>query len=280
MSTQAEAPGLNAYWQSDKNVGKDYARFEDITVVPATAMLKRCGLLDVVGAAELKILDNACGNGIVTETLLKSTAADTASWDIVLADFSPSMIEQAKARVESNGWKSATTVIADMQDMKDFKDGQFTHVVTNFEIRRVLEPGGVNAFTTWLRPGWVDAMQEILHTIPEATLLPSFDDIFAILQHGNLWQRVDFVQTAMQNAGFVDVDVSELSTAHTFPVDDFIKLATGPMMNGIVRNFWTEEQVNFNMSKLPDGIRTFYANNPESKIIMHAIIAISRKPRT
>lgn len=123
-------------------------------------------------------------------------------------------------------------------------------------------------------------MQEILHTIPEATLLPSFDDIFAILQHGNLWQRVDFVQTAMQNAGFVDVDVSELSTAHTFPVDDFIKLATGPMMNGIVRNFWTEEQVNFNMSKLPDGIRTFYANNPESKIIMHAIIAISRKPRT
>lgn len=109
--------------------------------------LKRCGLLDVVGAAELKILDNACGNGIVTETLLKSTAADTASWDIVLADFSPSMIEQAKARVESNGWKSATTVIADMQDMKDFKDGQFTHVVTNFGV--MFAPNATKTLSGW-----------------------------------------------------------------------------------------------------------------------------------
>ena len=100
-----------------------------------------------------RVLDLCCGQGNVTEALLR------AGLNTVGADFSPKMLEFARRRVPTG-----TFVEADAQNLI-FDDGEFDAVVCNFglihvpdqpralaEIRRVLKPGGRFAMTAWAGP--------------------------------------------------------------------------------------------------------------------------------
>jgi ubiquinone/menaquinone biosynthesis C-methylase UbiE len=111
-------------------------------------------LLDAVQAKTGdRALDLCCGHGNVSEAL---TARGCAVWGL---DFSPSMLEMARARVPD-----AVFVEADAQEIP-FEDEDFDVVVSNFgichvpdqkraltEARRVMRGGGRFAMTVWCGP--------------------------------------------------------------------------------------------------------------------------------
>lgn len=100
-----------------------------------------------------RVLDLCCGQGNVSEALLK------AGRDVIGADFSPKMLDFARRRVPTGNF-----VEADAQNLI-FDDAEFDVVVCNFglmhvpdqpralaEIRRVLRADGQFAMTAWAGP--------------------------------------------------------------------------------------------------------------------------------
>ena len=63
------------------------------------------------------VLDNACGNGIVTQIVFDAFGEDQrARLQVTAGDFSPSMVNVAKERIVKNNWTSqAKADIIDMQ---------------------------------------------------------------------------------------------------------------------------------------------------------------------
>jgi ubiquinone/menaquinone biosynthesis C-methylase UbiE len=114
---------------------------------------------DIAGRAKAlkpaRLLETACGTGIVTYAIADALPTGTA---IVATDLSPSMIAFAKAKHPEAGivWRRA-----DAQKLP-FPDSSFDLVVCQFgvmflpdkpsafrEARRVLDPGGCLIFTVW-----------------------------------------------------------------------------------------------------------------------------------
>jgi ubiquinone/menaquinone biosynthesis C-methylase UbiE len=103
----------------------------------------------------MRILEAACGTGVVTERLERTLGADAA---IVASDLNPAMVDFARARLpDSNvAWQ-----IADASHLP-FDDGSFDAIVCQFgwmffpdkehcarEAHRVLVPGGQLLFNVW-----------------------------------------------------------------------------------------------------------------------------------
>ncbi len=99
------------------------------------------------------VLDLCCGQGNVTEALIKKGANVTG------VDFSSAMLDHARRRVPDGNF-----VEADAQDMP-FDGGSFGVAVSNFglmhvpdqpkalkEVRRVLQDGGQFSMTSWCGP--------------------------------------------------------------------------------------------------------------------------------
>ena len=147
------------------------------------------GLLNSVAATNgAAALDLCCGPGNVTEALVARGCITTG------LDFSPAMIDRARARVPA-----ATFRQGDAQDLP-FEDGSFDIVVSNFgichvpdqpkalsEVRRVLRTGGRFAMTVWCGPD----------------ISPSFEIVYgAVKTHGSSGVTVpagpDFHQFANQ----------------------------------------------------------------------------------
>ena len=112
------------------------------------------GLLDAGGAKpNLKVLDLCCGQGNVSEALIRRGCKVTG------IDFSPAMLAFARGRAPS-----AIFIEGDAQKLP-FDDAQFDAVVSNLgichvpdqpralsEVRRVLRPNGRFAMTVWCGP--------------------------------------------------------------------------------------------------------------------------------
>jgi len=111
-------------------------------------------LLDAAGTkAGLNVLDLCCGQGNVTDALLKRGCCVTG------IDFSPAMLAFARRR-----FSGAAFMQGDAQALP-FGNGEFDIVVSNLgvchvpdqpralsEVRRVLRPGGRFAMTVWCGP--------------------------------------------------------------------------------------------------------------------------------
>ena len=124
-------------------------------------------LLDAAGAkAGLNALDLCCGQGNVTDALLKRGCRVTG------IDFSPAMLAFARRRVPD-----ATFMQGDAQALPFDKD-EFDIVVSNLgvchvpdqpralsEVRRVLRPGGCFAMTVWCGPERSPCFELVYNTI-------------------------------------------------------------------------------------------------------------------
>ena len=118
-----------------------------------------------------RILDNACGPGVLVPSLLEKFAG--AQVDAV--DNSADMVSIVAATAKSNGW--ADRVKASVMDacaLSAFEDGRFYVSVTNFgialfsdmskgagEIYRTLKPGGTAVVTQWRSVGWLPLLHEV-----------------------------------------------------------------------------------------------------------------------
>lgn len=109
-----------------------------------------------------RILDNACGTGVVTKVI----KATYPSAHITGADLSPNVLEIYQSKASQNNWENTQTEVLDVRDLKKLQDESFSHVITNFgfvntpddqesplqaakEMYRVTEKDGVALVTIW-----------------------------------------------------------------------------------------------------------------------------------
>ncbi|KAJ6535126.1 S-adenosyl-L-methionine-dependent methyltransferase [Mycena capillaripes] len=192
---------------------EDTAKMEEITGVPAKAMLVQCGLLPTPPKNAM-VLDNACGGGVVT-SLLFNTIGKTSDVHVVCGDLENYMVESAAERIKQNGW-DAEAVVADAQALP-FPDNHFTHNLMNFGIQvipdgnlvakesfRVLKSGGKLGMTSWIAPGWLESFKIAI----EGFALPP------IFTSGPFSSK-ESITAVLTAAGFTDVDVRTLKFEHT-----------------------------------------------------------------
>jgi SAM-dependent methyltransferase len=141
--------GIAQFKQMQKQSWVNFVPFETITTPEAARLVHHAGI-----APGMKVLDVACGTGVVAITAARLGAVVTA------LDLTPELLERAKqnaslARVQVE-WHEG-----DVESLP-FGDGQFDAVVSQFghifaprpevavaEMLRVLKPGGTIAFSTW-----------------------------------------------------------------------------------------------------------------------------------
>lgn len=140
---------LAQFKEAQKQSWVHFTPFEAITTPAAACLVKHAAI-----AAAMKVLDVACGTGVVAITAARLGATVTA------LDLTPQLLDRAKenarlAQVQVE-WHEG-----DVEHLP-FADGQFDAVLSQFghmfaprpevaiaEMLRVLKPGGTIAFSTW-----------------------------------------------------------------------------------------------------------------------------------
>lgn len=163
-----------------------------------------------------RVLETACGTGIVTEKLRNRLPQDTA---IVATDLSPDMQAVAIAKL-----KDHDSISFEIQDgtALTYGDNSFDEVVCQFgimfypdkakgyaETARVLKPGGKFIFNVW------DSLDNnplmALADKAAAAMIPDDPPAFMKTPFGYFDQNE--IQTALQTAGFSRIDISVLPSA-------------------------------------------------------------------
>ncbi|KAF1846547.1 S-adenosyl-L-methionine-dependent methyltransferase [Cucurbitaria berberidis CBS 394.84] len=164
-------------------------------------------------AADSKVLDNACGNGIVAQEILSKNPNVPLS--IACTDGASGMVDLARHAVQVT--KSAVTLSFDVVPGENltFPDDHFTHSITNqgilfFKdgvkgaqgIYRTLKPGGIAIVTTWKDLGYMKPIHQAQKVVkPDAALfrIPISED----------WFSAAYLEKTLSEAGLQDVKVHE-----------------------------------------------------------------------
>lgn len=191
--------------------------------------------------SESKILDNACGTGVVTDIILQSGIQP----EIHAVDGAENMIRIARDRFSSHPNVHAAVMTG---EELSFPDDTFTHSITNLgimfftdadkgarEIARTLHPDGVAVVTGWAMMGPVKIIQEVQAQIrPDLTpFRPPVPDI---------WRDPEHTKAVLSGAG-LDVQSTTAIDVHmggetADGIADLLIKAFGP------RAFesWSEEE--------------------------------------
>ncbi|KAF8198845.1 S-adenosyl-L-methionine-dependent methyltransferase [Mycena galopus ATCC 62051] len=200
---------------------QDTAKMEEITSVPAKAMLVQSGLLPTP-PKDAKVLDNACGAGVVTSLLL-STIGKTNDIHVVCGDLEEYMVNTTAERIKTNGWNAEAT-LADAQALP-FPENHFTHNAMNFGIQlipdpalamkesfRVLKSGGTVGLTYWTSPGWLESFKVSMKSF---TVPPIFADGPDSMKES--------ITRLVAGAGFGDVDIQLIKFEHTDDISRYLR---------------------------------------------------------
>jgi SAM-dependent methyltransferase len=162
--------------------------------------------------SESKILDNACGTGIVTDIILKSGIQP----EIHAIDVAENMVSIARDRFSSHPNVHAAVMTG---EELSFPDDTFTHSIANLglmyftdadkgarEIARTLHPDGVAVVTGWTMMGHIKIIQEVQARIrPDDTpFKPPVPDI---------WLDPEHTEAVLSGAG-LDVHTSTAIDVH------------------------------------------------------------------
>lgn len=178
-----------------------------------------------------RVLEVACGTGIVTRELLTRLPADGR---VAATDLNPAMLELAREHLAADPRLELRT--ADAQQLP-FADGAFDHYVCQFgvmffpdkvaalrEARRVLAPGGEVLLNTWGSLAQND-FARIGHTVI-GSFFPSEPPTFYLTPFG--WHDHDTIRAAFAAAGFGQVHVAAVERPTT-------AVAAADFARGIVR---------------------------------------------
>jgi ubiquinone/menaquinone biosynthesis C-methylase UbiE len=155
--------------------------------------------------APARVLELACGTGIVTRAIAATLAADV---EIVATDLNPAMLAQAQSTriARAVQWRQADAM------KLPFDDASFAAIVCQFgamffpdkpaafaEARRVLEPGGTFLFNVWDRIEDNELADVVVDAV--ARLFPADPPRFlARTPHG--YHDVDTIKRDVVAAGF------------------------------------------------------------------------------
>jgi ubiquinone/menaquinone biosynthesis C-methylase UbiE len=162
--------------------------------------------------SESKVLDNACGTGIVTDVILQSGIQP----EIHAVDFAESMVSIARGRFSSH--PNVHAAVMPGEDLA-FPDDTFTHSITNLglmfftdadkgarEIARTLRPDGVAVVTGWTVRAPFQLIREVQAQIrpDDAPFKPPVADV---------WFDPEHTKAVLSGAG-LDVHTSTTADVH------------------------------------------------------------------
>ncbi|KAJ8112904.1 hypothetical protein ONZ43_g5280 [Nemania bipapillata] len=260
---------------------------------PAELLLVQAGL-DASTSKPFALLDHACGTGPIAAQLQATVDRQVLSQSKMLcADISDNLVDALKRRAEKNEWVSVETSVLDAQK-SGLPELSFSHVTMNFamhvipdpdavlqEIMRLLQPGGVFAFTVWAKnnSGWVPDMKSSFETLPFEAPLPN---PVPMAPNG----RPEFIDPEtlpeqLKRHGFEDIKVQTVE--HVMRVEnaeDYLH-AFGMMKDWMLRAYWSEESKEKAKDVLDDHILrhlTEKYNGQGWNLTWTLVLASCRKP--
>lgn len=140
---------FDAFKAAQKQGWAHFAPLEVVTTIPAARLVRFAGV-----RPGHKVLDVACGTGVVSVTCARAGA------DVTSLDLTPELLQRARANAQIAG-VNVDFHEGDVERLP-FADAQFDVVLSQFghifaprptvaiaEMLRVLKPGGTIAFSTW-----------------------------------------------------------------------------------------------------------------------------------
>jgi ubiquinone/menaquinone biosynthesis C-methylase UbiE len=159
------------------------------------------------------ILDNGCGNGVITQAISEIRKPGDAT--IYATDLVPPMVVATAALAKAKGWSESVKTEAQPAEALTFEDNFFTDSFSNFliflvkepekvasQIYRTLKPGGVAIITTWAKTAHHDA-------IIRASDLTRGPETFHAYKEGGKWQTAKHLESVLAQAGFNDINISQ-----------------------------------------------------------------------
>ena len=230
------------------------------------------------------LLDNACGTGAATTSLLSAYP----SAHIHAVDNSAAMISVMESLIAEKNWEGRVTAqVMDGQDLR-FEDGTFDASVTNFgvfyfpdpvkgarEMYRTLKSGGTAVVTCWREIGFLNLfypVQEIVKPEKRVESMPTLEK----------WMVPQVVEQVMRDGGFEDVKVHEKEVAIWDVEIENLASRMAETMEAFVGGQWTQEE----MGRMEDatmkvwraqGDKYFIRDDGKVGMKMVAWIAVGRK---
>jgi SAM-dependent methyltransferase len=258
---------------------------EVATGVPALAMLHQTHLLPSP-PPHAKILDNACGAGVVAKQLFhhlatlpandeNNNAAADLNFELTCGDIDGTMEQLTADLIAEKGWSEQNVSVRRIDaHSTGYPEGTFSHVLMNFgpqlmrdakgalkETYRVLQDGGVAGFTCWVRTGWLPGVVAVFPNFEAPGLLQTYP-----------WKEPRSIEGILGEIGFVDVVVRE----HDFTtrlseggVDGFLELMA-LLMPGLLNGE--------NMQKYERYMKAQVEKQPVLEMSWQALIVSARKP--
>lgn len=146
------------------------------------------------------------------------------------------------------------------------------------EMHRLLVPGGVNAFSTWETVGWLDYVREALSRIDGAPPFPSQSEGFHKIQHGNKWEDKAWIKEKASRY-YDEVEIYSLPKLHHLSKEEFVTTFGGPMTQGMLSLFWSEENKEKYGPQLADALRDLVEEKGMDHVDlqMDALITVVKK---
>ncbi|TGJ79191.1 hypothetical protein E0Z10_g9572 [Xylaria hypoxylon] len=208
-----------------------------------------------------RILDSACGPGIVSKLLLSPSPEYISVPGLPInpppqvtgIDLSESMIEQYKVNANALGWATSEAYVGDSQNLALFPDATFDAVVMSIgiftlgdaiagvrEMHRVLKPGGHAVVTTWKTRR------------PQAIMTSAAEIIRPGGTGGNAmdldpkWLTSKHLATVMAAGGFNAECTQLFETAPNWihgSLDDLLEALSSPMWTAGFCKGWSAEEM-------------------------------------
>ncbi|APA14505.1 hypothetical protein SS1G_06433 [Sclerotinia sclerotiorum 1980 UF-70] len=158
-----------------------------------------------------KVLDSACGPGMVTEAILKAYP----NARIYASDLAPSMIALLDNLIDLNVWKDRVeTAVMDGVSLS-YADETFDASIVNFgiffysdpitgakELYRTLKPGGKAVVTCWKEVPFYP----VLHSVQEVIKPGSKPIALSTLER---WTQKETLESTLKSGGFENVEIYE-----------------------------------------------------------------------
>ncbi|OQE35471.1 hypothetical protein PENCOP_c013G00742 [Penicillium coprophilum] len=228
-----------------------YMIAEKITRYYAQDLIKLSGL-DESSLRPLKILDLACGTGVVSDALHDMLDSQSqGNWELTCGDISTELTGHVKRKILEKKWENSTAKVVDAQNT-ELPTGHYTHVLaalafTSFpdtyaamkEVMRILQPGGTLTISTWQRTEWLAIVEAAVATIPADLPFPTTKEFMSCMNPG--WDSEDYVQSRFEEAGFQKVQVTTIAKEFETSIEDLYKISQ-PVIPIIVSKWWNQEQ--------------------------------------
>ncbi|CAR24617.1 KLTH0F19954p [Lachancea thermotolerans CBS 6340] len=184
------------------------------------------------------ILDNGCGTGLGTQTLIDKYGHRLPDLiHLVAADLSPGMIESVRmtkaAHKGNRFWDRLELQVCSVDNMSKTQNSCFSHIIASLvfffakpeatfsEAYRILQPGGVIGFTSFRENQWMDLRNVVKEINPglEPAPLPAE------------WASEEWIRGQLEKANFIDIKIEPMEVY--VELDDSLPLATLLVHSGI-----------------------------------------------